>query len=373
MGSAYTNPLLILDVGSENREVINLPIHLTSACVASGDIDNDGDEDLFFGAKAQPRSYGAQTRSYLLINEGNNKFVDKSNEIIPVLDNLGMIKDADVIDFDSDGDLDIVVAEEWGGIYCLRNNGTSFEKDVIFDNNGWWNFVELNDLDKDGDLDIIAGNLGSNSRFKVTEEEPVRMYYNDFDDNGSYEQILTYYLDGREVPFSNFKEITKNIPEVKKRFLYAKDFASATLEDLFTKEKLKSSKVYKFNFPYSIVIENQGDNKFLAHELPSEVQYSPMMCAQVLDFNKDGIKDIFLGGNYYDANVQMGRYDASYGEFLKQSKDFNFSRIGYSGIKIKHQVREVEEIQLIDGKSALILAKNNEPVQLVTIKEVNGE
>jgi hypothetical protein len=57
------------------------------------------------------------------------------------------------------------------------------------------------DIDGDGDIDIVAGNLGLNSRLKASHAQPVRLYYNDFDDNGIKEQIMTFYLEDREISF----------------------------------------------------------------------------------------------------------------------------------------------------------------------------
>jgi hypothetical protein len=59
----------------------------------------------------------------------------------------------------------------------------------------------LSDVDNDGDVDLVAGNLGLNSRLKASDTQPVRLYINDFDDNGNKEQIMTYYLDNKGNPF----------------------------------------------------------------------------------------------------------------------------------------------------------------------------
>ena len=67
------------------------------------------------------------------------------------------------------------------------------------------------DVDNDGDIDLIAGNLGLNSRLKASAAEPVSLYYNDFDGNGKKEQVLTYYVNGKELPFVNKDELAKAI------------------------------------------------------------------------------------------------------------------------------------------------------------------
>ena len=57
------------------------------------------------------------------------------------------------------------------------------------------------DLDGDGDLDLVVGNHGKNSRFRASAAQPIKMYLNDFDQNGSVEGILTFTdTSGRDFP-----------------------------------------------------------------------------------------------------------------------------------------------------------------------------
>ncbi len=111
---------------------------------------------------------------------------------------IGFVTRALWFDLDKNGEKDLILSLEWGGIIAFMNHNGTFTRKVLTDKKGWWNFILPVDLNHDGNIDLIAGNLGLNSRLKASENEPVRLYYNDFDDNGKKEQILTYYLDGRE-------------------------------------------------------------------------------------------------------------------------------------------------------------------------------
>ncbi len=133
---------------------------------------------------------------------------------------------------------------EWGGIDAYINDKGRFIKKPLTDKKGWWNFILPCDIDNDGDIDLIAGNLGLNSRLKASDKEPLRLYFNDFDGNGKKEQVLTYYLAGKEIPFANKAELEKQMPVLKKKFLYAGDFAKASLTELFTSEKLKGCRSF---------------------------------------------------------------------------------------------------------------------------------
>ena len=66
----------------------------------------------------------------------------------------------------------------------------------------------------------------------------MRLYYNDFDENGKKEQVLTYYLNGKEIPFASKGEMERQLPVLRKRFNYAKDFAAASLQDIVSSDKL---------------------------------------------------------------------------------------------------------------------------------------
>ncbi|MDE3253309.1 MAG: VCBS repeat-containing protein, partial [Bacteroidota bacterium] len=209
-------------------------LFLNASVVVPYDFNGDGAIDLFIGGRSIPWEYGATPHSYLLQNDGKGHFTDVTHSQAKELAQLGMVTQGLWFDLDKDGDKDLIICTEWNGIYAFLNNKGKFTKKELTDKKGWWNFVLPVDIDNDGDIDLIAGNLGLNSRLTASEKEPVRMYYNDFDDNGRKEQILTYYLNGRELPFANKDELQRQIPILKKKFLYAEDFAKASLKDMFS-------------------------------------------------------------------------------------------------------------------------------------------
>jgi len=363
----YTSQLIVYDVLSPERRVEKLPLNMTASCVDASDFDGDGDLDLFFGARARVSSYGAEVLSSILVNEGDGNFEIYPDNYIPELESMGMVKDGMWIDFDQDGDDDLLIAVEWEGIHLFTNENGTFSHQEIIDKKGWWNTIEARDLDGDGDLDILAGNIGLNSRLKASEAQPVRMYYNDFDNNGTKEQILSYYLEGREIPFNNFKELKSQIPSIKKQYLFARDFAQADIRDLFGMEKINNSKVFTLDFMESAVFENLGNHRFRTHILPVEMQISTINNFAFDDFNGDGLVDILATGNYYDCNIQMARYDASYGHIAINKGNCEFEYKDIQGHKIKNQVRRSSWIELADKTQALVLAKNDDKLEMVKI------
>ncbi|HJW30470.1 MAG TPA: FG-GAP-like repeat-containing protein, partial [Saprospiraceae bacterium] len=302
--------------GNFTSDTIAIPkIYLTAGCVAAADYNSDGYTDLFFGGRAVPWNYGIHPRSYLLLNDGHGRFSDITSSSAPALSEAGMVKDAVWQDMNHDGLVDLILAVEWGPLQIFyQQKDHNFKPNAIPASSGWWNFIQPIDYDKDGDIDFVAGNLGLNSKLKASAEHPVRLYINDFDDNGQIEQIMTYYIGQQEIVFPTFREVMQQMPSLKKRFLYAKDFAKADLPQLVGKENLKSATVRTvtdFENAYFENVDNTGT--FIQHAMPASLQFAPLRAAAVLDQNGDGYPDLLLGGNFYENNIEIGRYDADYG------------------------------------------------------------
>ena len=339
-------------------------LYETFSCVVPYDFNGDGSVDLFIGGRVMPRTYGEMPHSYLLQNDGTGKFMDVTGKYAKELSQIGMVTNAVWCDIDKDGDKDLVVSCEWGGITAFINDNGKFNKKQLTEKNGWWNFILPVDIDNDGDTDFIAGNLGLNSRLKASDKEPVRLYYNDFDDNGKKEQIVTYYVNGKELPFASKDELQHQLPNIKKKFLYAEDFAKATIDEIFEEKKLEDAQVHTATYFSNAILVNDGHMNFAVKALPWEAQLTPYRDAIVVDANGDNLPDILLMGNYYDNSIQMGRYDADFGTILLNKGRGNFDCESINGLQIKGQVRHVRNIR-IANEDAFILAKNNDSARVI--------
>ncbi len=331
----------------------------TASCVLPCDFNKDGLIDFFIGARAQPWNYGLTPNSYLFQNKGNGIFEDVTEKIGGGLQHAGLVKNGVWADLDADGDQDLLLAIEWEPITIYLNNGSSFEKKTINDLSGWWNFVVSCDFDGDGDLDILAGNLGQNSRFHPTPSEPVRLYVSDLDNNGQVDQILTYYLKNKELPFATYEEITKTLPGLKKKFLYARDFAKASLPDIFGKDKLAKSVHREANTFQSMYFENTGGLNFKPYPLPDELQFSTLNACALADLDGDGRMEAILGGNFYECNIEMGRYDANFGNVLHFSTTGAMQAYPLGDLHVSGQVRRIKSLK-IGNKTAFVFARNND-------------
>jgi enediyne biosynthesis protein E4 len=339
--------------------------YMTAACVLAADMNKDGLVDLFFGARAKPWNYGITPASTLLLNKGNAQFEDVTDKIGGGLKDAGLVKDGVWTDMDNDGDPDLVLALEWEPPTIFVNNNGNFQKQTIGDLSGWWNFMLPYDFDGDGDLDLLAGNLGENNKFHPTKDQPLRLYIADFDENKQVEQIMTYFVKDREVPFANYDELTKQMPYLKKKYLLAKNFAKASLDELFGEGKLKKAVKREVNTLQSMYFENTGKGfQFEPKPLPDVLQYSVLRSALLYDLDGDGKNEVICGGNFYESNIEMGRYDASYGNVLRIGKNGAMEVFPLGNLRLTGQVRRIETVKT-GNTSTIVMARNNETAILL--------
>lgn len=366
----HNTPRVYLNDGKANftkEENAFGKLFLTASGVVPNDFNGDGFTDLFIGARTVPWEYGQVPQSYLLINDKTGKFKDVTTAWSKELANVGFVTRAIWFDLDKDGDKDLLISLEWGGVVAFMNDKGKFTKKELTAKKGWWNCMLPCDVDQDGDIDLVVGNLGLNSRLKASEKEPVRMYFNDFDGNGKKEQVLTYYLAGKEIPFANKMELEKQMPVLKKKFLYAEDFAKASLPELFSSEKLEAATKYSADYFSNAILINNGNDGFETRALPAEAQFTSFKDAVVVNANNDNLPDILLMGNFYNCNIEMGRYDADFGTLLINKGKGDFTTHPINGLAVKGQVRRISPV-LISKQPAFILARNNDSAMVIRYK-----
>ncbi|MEO0876612.1 MAG: FG-GAP-like repeat-containing protein, partial [Bacteroidota bacterium] len=238
LGSPQLEDRLYLNAGDGRfSKSSNIPAIRTSGGVAtSGDLDNDGDMDLFIGGRQVPGKYGHPAESYLLRND-NGKFTDVTQDILPDFSKLGMVSDAVWGDIDGDQDADLIVAGEWMPITVFKNEGGKLADNTsamgLDKTTGWWNRLMLVDLDNDGDQDLVAGNAGLNIKFSASQDKPFKAYVNDFDENGTNDVYLAYYdHSGRELPVRGRQCSSEQMEFVLDEFPTYHDFAQAEVSEI---------------------------------------------------------------------------------------------------------------------------------------------
>jgi len=345
--------------------------------VAPADFDADGDVDLFVGSRVVARQYGAIPTSYLLENDGAGRFRDVTAERAPALAEAGMVADAAWLDATGDGTLDLVVVGTWMPIRVFVQQDGRFEDQTATAGfgamNGWWNAVHATDLDGDGDTDLVAGNLGLNSLLKATPRQPVRLYRTDADGNDQRESILIYVNDGASYPFYGRDLLAQQIDGLTTRFPTYESFGDSQIDDLMPADRLDDATVRTAHTFAHVWAENQGDGTFALHNLPARAQMAPLYGLLADDIDGDGHRDLVAGGNYHDVRPEQGRYDASYGHWLRGTGD-SLTAVppAESNLYLNGEVRALRMLRGADGTRFLIAARNNDQLQILRV-QMDGE
>lgn len=379
-GSPYYKPRLYLNDGKGNFAIninaIPIVVNTSASCVSPCDYDNDGDMDVFIGGRVS-LDYPEIPNSYLLQNN-NGVFADVTSSINENLSKAGMITAAVWTDFDNDKQTDLVLAGEWMPLRFYKNEKGKLtevtENCGLSGNNGMWRSLIAADADNDGDEDLIAGNTGVNNKYGVDALHPVKLFAKDIDANGSIDPILCYYFKTKNkqrelLPAYSLLQIAEQVPSIKKQFLLNGDYSKASLAQIIDETSSVNFTCTEMNTCW---FENTGNGKFVKHILPVQAQFAPVNAIICHDFNSDGIKDVLLAGNEYQADVMTGRYDASYGLLLIGRKDRTFAAATplQSGFVVKG---DIKDLKLIAGKNKsikILAGRNNEKMKLFNLNTI---
>lgn len=347
--------------------------------VIAADMDDDGDMDLFVGGGVLPGKFPQHDKNMLLQNE-KGKFV---NVTTVEFENTGIVNYAAWGDIDGDNKSELLIAGEWMPVMVFKKHGAYWTKEdasvrinpfglgrapkpiPLSEMTGWWNTIKLVDVDKDGDLDIVAGNRGVNSKIKATIGEPCTIYAKDFDNSGSYDAVLGYYIYDKLYPMYHRDQLIDQMPFMRKNFYRYKMYAGKTMDDVFTSAQRTGMDVYKTAWFESGVFINDGNMNFRFESFPEMAQLSTINDVMVDDIDKDGINDLVVVGNSYDADVSTGNYDAMAALFLKGDGKGNFTADLRSGLPVEGEVRRIIPLQqnnsfilLLNSAAAKIIIKN---------------
>jgi hypothetical protein len=234
---------------------------------SAGDYDNDGDLDLYVGRYLDPRKNLPTTLFYtrngegnsLLRNDGNFHFTDVTRQA--GINETGLTLGVAWGDYDSDGDVDMYVANDFGRDALLRNNGDGTFTDVSKESGafdpGYGMSATWGDIDNDGDLDIYVSDVHSGQRWYGQAAT-------------LYKYLLTSTRQGTMLEdFGAYREIYENV---------GTDWASY------------GDKVVKGNALYV----NDGKGKFADVSEASRVNpFGWFWSSTMFDYDNDGRQDIY--------------------------------------------------------------------------------
>jgi hypothetical protein len=382
--SDYYRPRLYLNDGKGNfkPDLTAFPpdVLTPSKAVAVGDFDGDGYPDVFIGGRVQLGKYPEAPRSFLLKNN-HGKFSDVTEDVCKELMNPGLINAAVWIDIDNDKKPELILAGEWMSLRIFKNRNGKLtditDSSGLKNITGFWRSITVADIDNDGDLDIIAGNLGLNNPYHISDQTPAEIVAKDFDRNGIIDPVFCYYMKNENGGYQLSPGISRDqfamqVPSIKKRFEQNELYAKAPMDEIFPEEDMVGALTLPCNETRSGYFENEGKGKFTFHPFLMAAQMAPVNAILVDDFDGDGKKDILLAGNEYEYNVMVGRMDASYGLLLKGDGKGNFAAINpqKSGLIIDGDVRDLKRIDLKKIGKAVLVAKNNDKLQVLLARSV---
>jgi hypothetical protein len=354
---------LYLNNGEGKLTKTSLPETLSSgSCVVSADFDQDGDNDLFVGGHILKSHYPHPPKSYILVNE-RGKFIDKTEEIAPEISRIGMVNSAVFADIKNGKNPELIIVGEWMPIKIFEYSGNMFHDisttSSMDSTNGWWHKVAAHDLDNDGDNDLIVGNLGENYKFKASRKRPFQVFANDYDKNGTNDILLAYYHGNRLRPVRGKEILTRQLPIMQRMFPTYNDFAQTEMLDILA--YLPPSSIHLKSYGFSSIIMINENGKFTPKKLPVHAQFSILNSLVVRDLNDDGIKDLIIGGNKFDVEVETTPADASTGFVLLGKGNFEYTvQMPYeSGFFIPHNVKDIQLIENQEGWSVLVSANND--------------
>jgi hypothetical protein len=340
----------------------------SGSCVVAADWDKDGDLDLFVGGRTKPHRYPLAERSYLLRNDSDPKlhtlkFTDITTQLCPALLKPGMVSAALWTDYNNDSFPDLLLAGEFMPLQLYTNNGAkSFEQanvPAFSKTHGWYNSLTAGDFDNDGDMDYVAGNLGLNSWYKASEQEPVTVRYNDFNNDGALDAFLFRYNNGREYFSQPRNTVVEQIASLKKKIYYYADFGRMGYTDVFSESERNGTQELQAFQMASLYIENKGNGVFSIKPLPVLAQVAPLFGAVPLDVEGDGNLDLVAVGNSYAPEALTGRYDATIGWVLKGDGAGHFTPLApqASGFAVRGDGKAL--VKLARGNSCLLVAGCN--------------
>jgi len=246
----------------------------------------------------------------------------------------------------------------------INQLGKKFEKldnETLQKTKGWWNSVASGDFDGDGDVDFILGNLGLNSDLKATEQYPLELYANDYDQNGTLDAIIVEYVEGRLYPIHPRDAMLDQMQKFRMRVPKYSDYACKTLPELLPEEAMQSAYHLQANTFASIYLQNNGNGDFEIRQLPIQAQFAPVNAIQVSDYDNDGHLDALLVGNSQATEILTGWYNALDGLWLKGNGAGNFSAIpaNQSGFKADGVGQVIKKLTLAKGNELILVGQND--------------
>lgn len=325
--------------------------------VAAHDFNQDGYVDFFVGARSIPGGYGLSPVSFIIKNNGDGTMEPFWQG------QLGMVTDALWHNVDNDPELELVAVGDWMAPVILDlQEDKQYKVDQLAGAEnlfGFWKTISLADLNGDQQEDLVLGNIGENTKLFASEQTPIFLYLDDFDENEQLDPIIFYNFFGRYRPFNTKNDLQAQMPMIKKRFPNYKKFSKVeTIKELTGFEEKDILEIKKVNTTASLaLIKKEG--KYVAEKLPQEAQYS-----NIRDFywHQDK-KQLFYVGNAQEFVTEIGNTAANPGGVIsvESNKAFSLKHQAFLPLPVRFNMRSIKPL----GEDSFLLLTNNDYVYLL--------
>jgi len=311
------------------------------------DFDQDGDLDLLVFGRMVTGLYPSIPDAYLLENE-NGVFTDKSAAYLPNKGKIAMVSDATKVDLDKDGVNEIILASEWQKIAYLKWDGKKFNLvEIAASPEGWWHSVATADINQDGLMDILCGNAGLNNDYAA--HLPLHLYNADVDGDGNPDPLMAWHIkhqnnEKKLLPAFQRDDLMSQFPYLRASYSNYGDFAVSEMADVLKLSKKAPSKAVITDMR-SLVLLNRGDGKFERVYLPNEAQLGPITSFLIADFNEDEQIDVICFGNAQNMHVSRCWNSDFYAQvLLNKNGHLKAAKSQDLGVVINNEVRAAHQL-----------------------------
>ncbi|MGB1448674.1 MAG: VCBS repeat-containing protein [Flavobacteriaceae bacterium] len=325
--------------------------------VAVHDFNQDGYVDFFVGARSIPGAYGLSPISFLIKNNGDGTMEPFWQG------RLGMITDALWHNVDEDPALELVAVGDWMTPMILdqqeENGFKAAQLEGAASLFGFWKTIALADLNGDEQSDLVLGNIGENTKFFASEDTPIYLYLDDFDENEQLDPVIFYHFFDRYRPFNTKNDLQTQMPMIKKRFPnYAKFSEVENIEALTGRSEKDILEIKKVTTTSSMALI-KGEKGYSAQKLPQEAQYS-----NIRDFYwQQERQQLFYVGNAQEYVTELGNATANPGGIIKVNPKGEqlFEHFSYLPLPVRFNMRSIKPL----GENSFLLLTNNDYVYLL--------
>lgn len=383
-GSPGYQPRLLWGRGAgrfEPAEADALPaLPVSAGPVVAADWNRDGWLDLFVGGRVVPDLYPTTPASALLTNRGG-RFENTTRADAAGLEQAGLVNAALWSDVDGDGWTDLLVAGEWGGIRCWRNEAgqrlVEATQALGFSGagRGLWQSIAAADFNGDGVMDYAVGNLGRNTRYHASPAAPFTLLRTPLTAQGRPQLVEAETRNGRLVPLRGRNQLAQVMPDLPRRFPTFRQYAAASLEQIIGTARIEAAEKFALTELRSGVLLS-GAGGFRFQPLPEEAQLAPVFGLVAGDFDGDGRADLYAVQNWFAPNPEMGRFSGGVSLLLRGDGRGGFAPVaaGQSGLLVPGDAKGLAVLDLnTDGWPDFLVTRRGLPHLLFLNQGVAGQ